>query len=84
MFHNQRKTKMTDLEKFIALYKELGVDLSGKKEQDGRIVIIIKVGEFLTDGDSVLDKVCGYLDVYSDIVFDRNGKFISQGLWKEL
>lgn len=71
---------MTDLEKFLLLYNELG------------IILVAQVNEHRQKDDDWYqclhlqeednDKFIGYIGFYSDIYFDKNGKFINQGFWE--
>jgi len=65
----------TDLEKFIDLYKIFGIKLTpkyyGKK---GSIFINIQEGEN--------EKLIGYYGFYTNVIFDKNGKFIEQGFYE--
>ncbi len=69
----EMKDLKTDLEKFVNLYKSIGIDCIVK--QDGNEQTIK-----LTQGDN--DKLDGYYYFYTIIIFDRSGKFIKQGFWE--
>lgn len=64
---------MSDLDKFIALYKELGIELE-PEHRENTIVLI------LAEGDN--PKLIGYGSFYSEIEFDKNGEFNEQGFWE--
>ncbi len=75
---------MTDLQKFIDLYKSFGIELKSKEIQDdirrypnAKTVITMwaEPGEVTGDFD-------GYTPFRSDVLFDENGKFIKQGFWE--
>lgn len=72
---------MTDLEKFIALYAELGIKLEPKinegTREDGYQYLHLKAG-WKQDKDDF----DGYSGFYSNIYFDETGKFLSQGFWE--
>jgi len=76
---------MSDLELVIELYNKLEIPLNINQEEDGRYYIILKVAdkEFLSEV-TYSQKFSGYLNCYSDIIFDREGKLISQGFWLEI
>jgi hypothetical protein len=63
---------MNDLEKFLNLYSELGVDLKVKTEEDGA-----------NPYDNGSDKFFGYTGFYTDITFDKDGKFTGQGFFEK-
>jgi hypothetical protein len=66
---------MTDLEKFILLYESFGIHLiSEKSTKDSNIVV------HLESFDN--PKFDGYFGFCSDVIFDENGKFLSQGFWE--
>jgi len=68
---------MTDLEKFIQLYESLGIELIPK---NGSPFNPDNFYLYLNNGDN--DKFDGYSGFYSDIKFDKDGKFIKQGFWE--
>lgn len=65
---------MTDLERFIDMYKQFGIDLTYYTNKDGDIEIK------LSPYDN--DKFDGYCDFHSLIEFTTDGKFIKQGFWE--
>jgi hypothetical protein len=65
---------MTDLERFIDLYKQFGIDLTYYTNKEGNIEIK------LSTYDS--DKFDGYCDFHSIVEFTSDGKFIKQGFWE--
>ena len=70
---------MTDLEKFIDTYKQFGIDIKFD-EKDG--IKIITLGGCWEDSDTHSDKFIGYSGFYSQLEFDKNGKFLNQGFWE--
>ena len=76
---------MSDLEKVIELYTELGIPPNVTQEEDGRYVIIMKVADKkFEDNVTYSNKFVGYLNCYTDLIFDKDGKFVAQGIWQEL
>jgi hypothetical protein len=79
---------MSDIEKFLRLYSELGVDLKVKTEEDGAKTITI-IAEDSDDDmwhdpyDNGSDKFFGYTGFYTDITFDKDGKFTGQGFFEK-
>jgi hypothetical protein len=76
---------MTDLEKFIELYKSLGVELRQEtgKWKDEAEAIHLYLTQFTNEHDinaigNPLKQFGGYDGFYSVIVFTPNGKFIIQ------
>lgn len=68
---------ITDLDKFLRLYKSIGInlDLDVKSDKEKpQIVLKLEQGEH--------DKFGGYYGFCSEIVFDKNGKFIQQNFWE--
>jgi len=64
--------KMTDLQRFLELYRSFGIEL--KPVVDGPIIIIKMDSE-----DEFFD---GNPYHFSKVIFDRYGKFITQGFWE--
>ncbi len=82
---------MTDLKKFIKLYKSFGIKciVNVKIDSDTSISDIknqhIYLGDVRFDDGrkgTVSAKFDGYLDFYSEVIFDEKGKFLSQGFWE--
>ena len=73
---------MRDIDRFIELYKSIGVDLKINVDEKGNRYIMI--GEENTfDSEVTTSKLfTGYLGFYSIIMFDDDGKFISQGFYE--
>lgn len=76
---------MTDLQKFIDLYKSFGIELKPEEvtEEDyfpaAKTVLVMRSNPYLP-GRSHFD---GYNKLfYSTVFFDANGKFIKQGFWE--
>jgi hypothetical protein len=65
---------VNDLERFVELYRSVGIDLSPKKEDDGGFRLDLVEGEH--------PKFDGYSYFCSIIQFDANGVFVSQGFWE--
>ena len=61
---------MTDLEKFVDLYKSFGIDLNVCNDD--------KSGGFIIKMSSKDNSFGGYLYLYSTIKFDKDGVFIRQ------
>lgn len=72
---------MTDLQKFQDLYKSLGIELIVNRTEE---LFIVKLsGDFYGNYKmTTSDKFKGFFNFYSDIQFDLDGNFISQGFWK--
>jgi len=65
----------TDLEKFIELYKSVGIELKPKDyDKKGSVFVVIEADDN--------EKTKGYFGFYTNIVFDKNGKFIEQGFYE--
>lgn len=67
---------MTDLEKFIELYRSVGVDYEIEYNKQLKITILSLIPNFKIDSKIDGDKYC-----YSTITFDKDGKFVMQGFW---
>ena len=70
------KTKKSDMEKFIGLYKSFGIDLFSTKvtTTDGNYNISLS--------ENISDKFGGYSGFISVVVFNKDGKFIKQGFYE--
>ena len=77
---------MTDLEKFIELYKSIGIELGVNiNSENNNQEILLSEGTYsFSDGKkgTISEKLKGYMGFYSSIEFDLNGKFIEQGFWE--
>jgi len=62
---------MTDLVKFLELYKSVGVEASLEAHSNGH-TLKLEVGD---------KNIEGYPMFYTSIFFDLEGKFLSQGIW---
>jgi hypothetical protein len=72
----------TDLENFIALYKSFGLDLETSEitSTSGTVIVL---GGYGSEGDNTQPQLTvGYSGFCSEIEFDKEGKFISQGFWE--
>lgn len=65
---------MTQLQKFIALYEEVGIKLDQEKFDDDSTLLTIQAKQ--------CDKVVGYNGFFTDLRFDKDGNFIEQGIWE--
>lgn len=72
---------MSDLENFVNLYKSFGIDCIINKKENEQVIILSGSGN--TDmKETSSSKFDGYGGFYSDVKFDLDGKFISQGFWE--
>ncbi len=70
----------TDLEKFIELYASFGIPLEVIQENNGQVIMLGESVKHSKHGYS--EKFNGYACFFSDVRFDENGKFVSQGFWE--
>lgn len=74
---------MTDLEKFVETYKQFGIKLHLNINPEGHTLVFLGYegfqGDYKVTGN---EKFEGYIGFHSDLVFDENGKFLSQGFWE--
>ena len=72
---------MTDLQRFIELYKSFGIDLEAENVPFNPISKEVEhIRICLNEGEN--DKFEGYSCFYSCVEFDINGKFLRQGFWE--
>ena len=64
---------MTDIKKFIKLYKEFGIILKTEKVNS---VFVVNLSS------NISTKFNGYIGFGSEIVFDLNGKFLGQSFYE--
>lgn len=69
---------MTDLEKFMALYKGFGIDCIVTKTEQNQLIVL----SGYNDASTKSDKFGGYNGFYSVVEFDLNGKFLSQDFYE--
>jgi hypothetical protein len=77
---------MTDLEKFVDLYAQFGIKCIVSKLDDGKQFITFQIPDPVRN-DPVITyshKFAGYENVYTDVIFDRDGRFLSQGYWLDI
>lgn len=65
--------RVTDLQRFIELYRSVGIELVPETTDDGTPWLTLKEGD---------PKVGGYLGFYTSIEFDKDGKFVQQSVWE--
>ena len=76
---------MTDLERFIELYRSIGIECYIYEDEEKWRTKEIKLGAAMyPSGDEFQSHplIEGYGGFYTSIVFDKDGKFISQGFWE--
>lgn len=72
---------MTQLEKFIALYREVGIELESEEHGDEIWLTMEMPDGFDCEGegeDRSTPRIDGYPGFGMSIVFDREGRFLSQ------
>lgn len=74
---------MTDLEKFVELYKSFGIECIVNDNKDGNKIIYLgeSIYSGIADKATAYEKLYGY-SCYSEVVFDSNGCFLEQGFWQ--
>lgn len=71
-----------DLKRFIELYASFGIVLD-KAVPDKEVFRVYLGGPHYPDEDiNDSEKFDGYHGFYTVLVFDKTGKFISQGFWE--
>lgn len=71
---------VSDLERFLELYKSFGIELNPEVEDSEHsngsdtVTLILEVRKN--------PKFTGYEGFYSDITFNADGKFLEQGFWE--
>lgn len=77
---------MTDLDKFVALYKSFGIRCFINTRVDSNITTqhIYLDGVRFDDGrkPTTSRKFDGHPGFYSEVLFNSKGKFICQGFWE--
>lgn len=70
---------MTDLERFIELYKSVGIELEAERTIRDNGTLSFDV---LTLVAQVTPKVGGYRDFLTQILFNIDGSFYGQDVWE--
>lgn len=74
---------MSHLDKFIALYKEMGIDLVVEPDTDSTYPRATQAVRLDRDSQLGLDpKYASYGGFFSVIYFDAEGNFVFQGFWE--
>lgn len=79
---------MTDLEKFVDLYKSFGIECKVivREEFDFNSAHgphkAICLGGMGSEEDTISDKLVGYSGFGAEVIFDMGGKFIEQGFYE--
>jgi len=66
---------MSDLEKFIDLYKSIGINLIPETDEWRPTCKVIKIDAYSNNHNGL---VRGYDGFYTELVFDLKGKFLEQ------
>jgi hypothetical protein len=74
----------TDLEKFIELYKSVGIELkpSNKSNSGDSSADEYPDSVYLSLVEGINEKIHGYTLFYTELEFTKEGKFIRQGIWE--
>lgn len=79
--HKKQKTVERDINRFIALYKSFGIELTIEKDGDGYRMnpdgMIVRLHEAVDKRLAIGDE-----GIVSVAYFDKDGKFIEQGFWE--
>jgi hypothetical protein len=73
---------MTDLERFIELYASVGIPLQPEAAMYPRFVPKDEADQMLYLTADETPKVIGYSQFYTWLRFDKEGKFIEQGIYE--
>jgi hypothetical protein len=73
---------MTDIEKFIELYKSIGIELRPMKPKE--LGINDSFGEQVLQltANGTNELISGYSDFSTTLYFDNDGKFLVQMIWE--
>ena len=73
----------SDLDKFVELYKSLGINLIQGPEDDKIVIRLAEEGNFHSvENATTSDKFGGYCGFYSKLTFSKDGEFLEQGFWE--
>lgn len=75
---------MTDLQKFVELYKSFGIDCLVNYDVKHFIywITLTTFGFCDKDTDTISNKLEGHSGFFTKIEFDIKGTFIKQGVWE--
>lgn len=71
---------MTDLEKFVSLYREFGIECVVARDKMGSRILLAESA--MNGSATTSEKLVGYAGFYSNVDFDSTGKFVKQGFWE--
>ena len=72
----------SDLDRFIELYRSFGIDCVVNEKNEIKIIYLCESDYTFNEQATLSDKLKGYNDFFSKVVFDSNGKFIEQGFYE--
>jgi hypothetical protein len=78
---------MTDLDKFIELYRSFGIEcIVNEDSETGETYIVLSNTNIYSysaiEEVTKSDKITGYSDFFSIITFTEKGEFLQQGFWE--
>lgn len=73
---------MTDLERFIELYRSFGIDCVLNATDEGTLIELSQFNGLTGMKATLSDKFGGYSAFYSWVEFDKAGTFVKQGFWE--
>jgi hypothetical protein len=74
--------QMSDLDKFIELYRSFGIECKVNLEYGNKIIYLCESTYSFDEQSTISDNLVGYPDFFSKVIFDGDGKFIEQGFYE--
>lgn len=71
---------MTDLEKFVNLYKSVGIEPIVYTENDRQVIVLATPDDLISNEENrtYSKLIDGYQGFYTKLIFDLKGKFLHQ------
>jgi hypothetical protein len=73
---------MSDLDRFIELYRSFGIECVVNAKGENKVIYLCESDYTFDEQATLSDKLKGYNDFFSKVIFDGNGKFIEQGFYE--
>lgn len=73
----------TDIDSFKALYRSFGIECKEfVGDDDSRRIRLIESAHGCDENETGSKLFSGYYGFYTEIIFDKDGKFLGQGFWE--
>ena len=73
---------MSDLDRFVELQKDFGINCVVNEKDEIKIIYLCESDYGFNEQATLSEKLKGYNDFFSRVIFDGNGRFIEQGFYE--